>query len=712
MAVINIQGIDVHYRDLQEAVAGTDGEITLGEEILYADLPQAEQYFRRIEDPFTDEDQLVEIAVLPYDDRKNCYTKFQTEWVEREEKRMTYGNGVYASINCVITYIPASYWGYINHWTLERGDKPDYREADRLFFLFMEYICFETQVLAITRGKGRRQGATSIGFFWMWWICGRVEEKIGGSISFNEDAANKNFSGMFMRGFKDMNPCFVRDFDSSSEKFVRFVKPVEKAKKGVIKKRYGLNSRVDVLPTTINSYDSGMVNMGLFDEPGKYDKMDINTYWSKVSPTLKLGRKKVGFAYMPTTVNPKNKGGENYQRFWNEANQNAINPETDLAYGLNTAHKVVRYLVPATEGYAGCIDKFGNSIIDDPIEPVEGNDGTWITEGAKSVILKDRSLKKGEQLLEHRRDFPLDEFDMFSFAAGICEFNEENILNQIKLLEDDPHYQSYWRQMRLVPKKQVIKSIYPDKKDIIKRSVEAIDDKKSGWFILELPNVANKFSDVGIAEPLNQASYQIGVDTTQDRVAIAGSDPAICVFKKSCIIDGIETGLYPVALWISPTRMDIHFDEQVMLACFFWGCKANYEIDRRTDYYRYFCGENAQMFLTWTPTIMKNPLKPNKQPEYGSRSGDPFQLAQMLQISKWYIDGDSMVVYNGHVHRMKSIPMLKEALYYDHLDRTKSNLFVSLQMALVGIFGEMQMPVKQDYKPTKILPTYKIKMVS
>lgn len=696
MASVLIQGIDCTYRDLKE-----------GEGILYADLPQSEQYFKRLTHPFTD-DELVEISLVEYDLRKGVYNKFQSEWVEREETRMTYANGVYASINGNVTYIPASYWGYVNFWTLEHGEKPEYREADREFFLFMEFLAFETGVLGVTRGKGRRQGATSLGFYFMWWICGRQADKKGGSISFNDDAAKKNFQTMFMRGFKSMLSCFVRDFDSSAENFVRFIKPVEKAKRGVIQERKGLNSYCDFLSNSINAYDSGRLSFLLGDESGKYEKMDINTYWSKVTPTLTIGRKKVGFAYLPTTVNPKNKGGDTYQQFWSESNQNGINKNTGEKYGLNTPHKIVRYFVPAYEGYAGCIDKFGRSVIDDPLEPIEGNDGTIITEGAKSVILKDRSLKQGDQLQEHRRDFPLDEFDMFSFAAGVCEFNEENIMNQINELEQNP---VHWRQMRLVYKKEITKSIFPNAKDREKRVIGAMDDAKGGWYILEPPNTPNKFSEGNLYHPENTLLYQIGVDTTQDRIAIAGSNPAITVFKKSCIIDGKETGLYPVALWVSPTRMDIHFDEEVLKAALWYGCKCNYEIDRRTDFYRYFCLESCQSFLTWTPTIMKNPLKPNKAPEYGSRSGDPFQLAQMLQISKWYVDGDSNERYNGHVHRIKHIPMLKEILYYDHLERTKSDLFISLQMALVAVFGEMQMPKKQDYKPKRLLPTYKIKMV-
>jgi len=151
-------------------------------------------------------------------------------------------------------------------------------------------------------------------------------------MSFDDTAAQKNFQAMFMRGFKSMLPCFVRDFDSKAENFVRFVKPPDKAAKGVIQKRHGLNSYADYMSNSINSYDSGRVSFLLPDETGKYHRININTYWSKVSPTLKTGRNKVGFAYMPTTVNPKDKGGEHYRQFWDDADQNAINPETKLPF--------------------------------------------------------------------------------------------------------------------------------------------------------------------------------------------------------------------------------------------------------------------------------------------------------------------------------------------------------------------------------------------
>lgn len=333
-----------------------------------------------------------------------------------------------------------------------------------------------------------------------------------------------------------------------------------------------------------------------------------------------------------------------------------------------------------------------------------------VAQTIKDILADRETVKNNQRALAARiRKEPRTIKEAFYAGNDKCEYNAENIANIIQDLEDDP---VYWRQCRLVLKKKIIPSIVIGKKAKETRQVGMMDDDKGGWFILEAPINENKFIDSGgYLEPKNEMLYQLGIDTTQDRIAIDGSNPAITVFKKSLIIDGIETGNYPVALWISPTRLDIHFDEEVMKACLWYGAKANYEIDRRTDFYRYFCQQNCQAFLTWTPKVLINPLKKkNFKLEYGSRSGDPFQLAQMLQISKLYMDGDSETEYNGHAHRIKHIGLLQQALEYDHLDRGKSDMWVSMQMALVAAFGDAQLPKLEDWKPKSILPTFKIKM--
>lgn len=696
MSQIEIQGIVCSYRDLIP-----------GERILYENLPKEEQYFRRIDPPFEDEDW-IDIVTVPFEERMSKYTKEQKEWVEREEKRMTYGNGVYSYINGVLTYIPASYWGYINHWELEHGEKPDYREADRIFFLFMEYLCFETDILGVTRGKGRRQGATSLGFYWQWWICGRLQDKIGGSISFTDDAAKNNFQKMFMRGFRAMLPCFVRDTDSKAENFVRFVKPVEKEKKGHQKKREGLNSYVDTLSNSINSYDSGRLSFGLFDESGKYHKMNINTYWSKVYPTLRVGMEKVGFAYLPTTVNPKEQGGENYRQFWNEANQNAINPETKQPYGLNTPHKIVRYLVPATEGYAGCIDKFGQSVVDDPIEPILSNKGKLIKEGARTIILRERSLKKDEQLMEHRRDFPLSEYDMFAFEAGQCEFSEARLIKQLRILEEEP---PFLRKCRIYRDKVTKHNIY-NGRDEQWDEIQFMDDDAGEWLLYETPTKPNLYDHHGIIKPLNTIRYSIGIDTIKSGFTINGSTATICVFKKSTIIEGIEEGLYPVAIYMGKPRLMNHLYEEVLKVCMWYGAKACFEIDAGTSFYDYFLEKDAHPFLEWTPRIAVDVHRKHNKIKPGVESANPYQFAMQLEVAKKYLDGTLVGGYNGNVHRVVFPMLLQQALEYDHSDRTKSDIVISLMMALLPCFGSVDIIREPETKKPMILPRHSIKIAS
>lgn len=696
MAVVSIQGIDCLYRDLRE-----------GEEILYTHLPQDQQYFRRVSVPFTDEDN-VDLFQVDYESRKGKYTTLQKEWVEREEKRMDYGHGVYAMINGVVTYLPGSYWGYINHWVLEHDEKPDYREADRIFFLFMEYIYFETKVLGITRGKGRRQGASSLGYYWMWWICGRKEKQIGGSISYNDTIAQTNFQTMFVKGLTCLPACFARDISSKSENFVNFEKPTER-KKGMLQKKEGLCSYCDFLPNGINAYDGGRVTYLQPEETGKYDKMNISTYWSKVSPTLKVGRKKVGMAYMPTTVNPPKKGGENFKKFWDDANQNAINPKTGEPYGLKTKHGVVRYFVPATQGYAGCIDKFGASVIEDPIIPVMGNDGDWITKGALSIILEERALKDDdEQLLEHRRDFPLDEYDMFSFYQGACEFKEKNLVAQLKWLDENPVYLRKCRLRRQETKK---KNQFNAKEEVFDH-IKYMDDDAGGWLLYEPPEVENLYDHRGRMRPSNTLRYSIGVDTIKSGFTTGGSTATICVFKKSHIVEGIEKGLYPVALYMGKPHLMQDLFEEVLKACLWYGAKVNFEIDSGSSYYDYFVAKDADLFLEWTPRVAIDPTKKHPLIKPGTESGNPYQFAMQLEVCKKYFDGTIPDGYNGNIHRVVFPVMIRQGLEYNHSDRQKSDVIISLMMALLPCFGSLGYLDPAPTRPKQILKTYKLKMVS
>jgi len=626
-----------------------------------------------------------------YDEQLENYKK--QEWDRRLNGFWYYNNGK-------PLYIVGSHYFYMQWWQIDIG-YPEFRMPDLEYFYFLQYCIEDPQCMGMLEITKRRFGKTFRGGVFITEYPTRTKMTNGGIQSKTGGDAKKVFAKAVINPFKKLPRFFRPEYDMSlgitPKSEIRFQQTNirgKKAEEGLDKEELG--SLIDFMSADMVAYDGQKLHRYFSDEWAKtveaniYDRHDVIRYC-----LLDDKGKIIGKALYSSTVETLESEKDGVQ----EAAINLWNDSDHMNKGADGRTPSGLYRFFMTADRTRHFDLYGYPNVELTIEE----------------ILADRETVKHNQrswaARVRKEARTIDE----AFYAGNdkCEYNAENFQNQIKWIEDHPEL-CYWRQARLVEKKKTIPSIVIGKKSIETREVGYMDDEKAGWFILEEPSKPNHFSDRnGYLEPLNKIAYQIGVDTTQDRIAVSGSNPAIVVFKKSCIIDGVETGNYPVALWISPTRLDIHFDDEVRKACLWYGCEANYEIDRRTDFYRYFCKENCQAFLTWTPKVMMNPLKPNKPREYGSRSGDPFQLAQMLQISKLWADGDNNEVYNGHIHRCKHIGLIKQGLSYNHLDRTKSDLWVSLQMALVPVYGEMQIPQYiKSAKPIKVLPQYKIKMVS
>ena len=638
---------------------------------------------------------------------KLVLTLEQDKYAEQELNRCK--NGIWIWIGEKMRYITGRYYFYLKYYVLEDGNAPEFREADRLYFLFWQHWFHILWCLGIVRIKKRRQGASSQSCSNILYEAIFFKNSNCGLLSKTRDDSKATFTEMVTNAYQ-LLPCFFKQRLQGKEDAVTEL---------VLIHDKGSYSKINYKAPVLNAYDRGRMSYVLLDEGGIYpQETPVSRLLAIISKTLVKGVKRVGWLDAPSTVNELTKGGgAEYSKVFEAANQfkRAI-----------TLNRLVRFFQPAYEAYEGFIDEFGDSVVDKPTEEqyeylvskwVEKNeDGELISElseedirlGAKVyVMIKRRDGLSGVDLEEETRMNPCNEEEAFMYAGQGCEFNAANINMQIKELEENS---PYIRQARLVVKEKTVKSPIIGVKDKVIKEIGYMDDEKGGWFILETPLKPNSFKTFGVQlEPINKELYQIGVDTTQNRIAIAGSNPSIVVFKKSLIIEGKEEGLYPVAMWISPTRLDIDFDEEVWKACLWYGCTANYEIDRRTDFYRFFCQKNSQSFLEWTPKIAQNPLKRNFKPEYGTRSGDPFQLAQQLQIAKMYVDGTDSETYNGHVHRIKFISLLKELLKYDHLDRTKSDQVVGLMMALLPVFGELQNVKPKDTIKKMVLPTYKLK---
>lgn len=692
-------------------------EIPTSDKILYNNLERNQQKWVREELPeYFDKVEITKSGDL--------YLTPQQESYAAEEKRRC-KNGLFARIGGKIRYIPKRYYFYLRYYTLEDGTPPEFREADRIYFVFHEFWMIIEWCLGLIRTKRRRRGASSQECSNLLYEAIFYKNTNCGLISKTKEDSKDTFTQMVTFAYRHLpiylKPKQVNKEDSVSE--LVFAHKIETKRGGVVetvKNDGGNSSRINYRAPVLNAYDRGRMSYVLGDEFGKLDSdVPASRLLAIISKTLVRGVKRVGFIVLPSTVNEMTKGGgAEYKKIWDAANQFKRKP---------TVNRLVRFFQPAYEAYEGFIDEFGDSVIDKPTEEQYSylvntwvkysEEGEQISElneedvrlGAKYYVqVKRREGLTGVDLEEETRMNPCDEEEAFMFAGQGCEFNSVNIQRQIKENEQDETL--FLRQLRLVPEKRLIKSRFPGRKDVEDVIAKPMDDAKGGWFVLEFPNKPNYFESRGgsFYEPLNKSMYQIGVDTTKENPTPAahGSKPVIVVMKKSCIIEGEETGMYPVAMWIAETRLDIHFDEQVLLACKWYGCTVNYEIDARADYYRYFNKMNAGSFLEWTPKVAQNPVKRNFKVEPGSRSGDPFQLSMQLQIAKMYVDGTDNEVYNGHVHRIKYNTLLNQLLKYDHSNRTPFDQCIALFMALLPMFGEQQKPIIPAQRI--VLPRYKI----
>ncbi len=623
------------------------------------------------------------------------------------------------------TFITGKHYFFLQWWKLEDDIYADYRDADRRYYIYLNHWENIKWCLGIARGKHRRAGASSQACANLMYECIFFQNSKCGLISKSKDDSRDTFTDMVAFGYKKL-PAFLQPKQLNSKDSVTelvFAQKSNIAKEGTIKVLEGMKgnqSRINYRAPVLNAYDRGKISRILLDEFGKLEKdVPASKLFSIISETLVKGIKRVGFVEMPSTVNELTKyGGAEYKIIWDNAKKYKKN-------GIVTVNRLVCYFNPAYEGLEGFIDKYGHSVIDSPDEETyEWLVNKWVTYdedtgvltsevteediklGAKGYLETTREGLTGDLLEEQIRKYPFDEVEMFMYAGIGCEFNAANIQRQIKDLQDDP---VFIRRCRLVSKMVEKKDIYD--KVFTRKEISFMDDEKGSWYLLEKPNKENHYLDRGgYLEPLNKQMFQIGVDTTKDDFALHGSKPIICVFKKSCIINGEEMGMYPVAFCVDKSRLDIHFDDEVLKACLWYGCTANYEIDARTDFYRFFHKNNAGRFLEWTPKFARDPVKfIDKKLKPGTQSADPFQLTAQLQVAKMYVDGTDPETYNGHVHRIKFIDLLKQLMAYDHSDRTKSDQVIALMMALLPVVGEQQMPIRPQQRQ-QILPVYKLKI--
>lgn len=646
------------------------------------------------------------------------YNEQQNEFITQELDRCDYGYWFWN--NNQLTYITGFHYYFLNYWTLENGQKPEYRDADRRWFLFFEECYKDPYIIGIIRGKNRRKGASSQGTCIGTKIATFSPNKNYGNVSMNDEYAEKLYQSMILIGFFNL-PEFLRprrDTSGTNKKKLHFI---ETPKRGDSNNRKieGLNSLIDFMPTLLNSYDSTRLSFLLGDEWGKWEKTDITRYFEVVKECVKVGGRRVGFIYAPTTVNPPNKGGENFKILYDGSNH-----FEQGKHGTSTG--MVKFFQPSYDGLEGFIDEWGMSVIEPPNEetlnyliskqeqisdvaervPVES-----LKLGAKKYLeLEYSKLRTEEQKSDFKRKYPNTEDDMWDFGNSYSPFNLDNIKARKQWLIEN-HIPL--RKGKLELRKTSYINAGGD--EVIDYNVEFVDDENGFWLIYELPKKPNNFSidwDKKIVRPENTLLYGGGADTFRfDNTEQLGSKGVIWIGSKLDISkDDKNEGGIPLAYYINRPKLTDIFWEEILKASLYWGCTITVEHDASQEYRKFFSNRmqnplnlNCLPMLGRRPDEAINPEKSLKDIKnvLTTSSADPFVWSKQLSLAQIY--------FEKYCHKIYYIQLLEEAEKFqpDIQKRTKYDTLVGFMMMLLNICGETKARSKEYVSPN-LIKTYKI----
>jgi len=370
---------------------------------------------------------------LPNEFKNKWNAYIDTEFTKRDEGYWFYNKDV-------PTYITGSHYMYLQ-WTKIDVGAPDFREANRLFFLFWEACKADARCYGMCYLKNRRSGFS---------FMASAETVNQATIS-----SDSRF-GILSKSGADAKKMFTDKVVPISVNYPFFFKPIQDGmdrpktelayrvpaskftKKSILTKQRneelaGLDTTIDWKNTGDNSYDGEKLSLLVHDEAGKWERPEnILNNWRVTKTTLRLGSRVIGKCMMGSTSNSLDKGGENFKKLYNDSDVTKRNRNGQTRSGLYSL------FIPMEWNFEGFIDSYGIPVFNTPEEPVEDNYGEYIDVGVIDHWENEVEGLKGDQdgLNEFYRQFPRTEEHAFRDETKNSIFNLAKIYEQIDFNEE------------------------------------------------------------------------------------------------------------------------------------------------------------------------------------------------------------------------------------------------------------------------------------
>jgi hypothetical protein len=637
---------------------------------------------------------------MPHDFRSK-HIDYITEEFDRRKQ------GYWFTNNGKPTYVTGHHYMYLQHTKIDIG-LPDYREANRVFFIYWEACKADSRCFGMIYLKIRRSGFSYMGSSINVDTATLARDARLGILSKTGADAKQLFTGKVVP-ISANYPFFFKPIQDGMDRpksELSYRVPAERITKknmhrvGESDGVEGLDTSIDWKNTDDNSYDGEKLLYLLHDESSKWIKpLNIITNWKVTRTCLRLGSKIIGKCLMGSTCNALSKGGDNFKSLYDDSDPNERTKNGQTKSGM------YRLFIPMEWNFEGYIDEFGFPVFETPDKPVMGVDGEEITQGVIEYWENEAEGLKHDPpaLNEFYRQFPRTESHAFRDESNESIFNLTKIYDQIEYNES------------LGPHLGVTRGNFHWKDG--KKDTEVIwsPDNRSGRFYVswhppdELKNNVRKEGDKFYPGNKNLGGFGCDPYDIAGVVGGGGSKGALHGLTTSNLDDRVPSNKFVLEYISRPSTAEIFF-EDCLMALHYFGMPVLAE-NNKAGFLKHLLNRGYRAFSLDRPDKPKNQLSKSEKRIGGmpNTSEDTRQLHASCVESyiEQYVGYDVMETYRDadECGDMPFMRTLQDWAKFDPFNRTKHDATISSGFAIIATRKDIIKPPKEYNKIS--VPLYK-----
>tara|TARA_R100001591_G_scaffold423_1_gene978 strand:+ start:2772 stop:4976 length:2205 start_codon:yes stop_codon:yes gene_type:complete len=627
-------------------------------------------------------------TIFDWRDYPNSFKDKYIDYIENEFRRRERGFWFYnKNTPC---YITGTHYMYLQWSKIDVGH-PDFREANRLFYIFWEACKADQRSYGMCYLKNRRSGFSFMAS--------------GETVNSATISSDSRF-GILSKSGPDAKKMFTDKVVPISVNYPFFFKPIQDGmdrpktelayrvpaskltRKNITtsssdkpEELTGLDTTIDWKNTGDNSYDGEKLKLLVHDESGKWERPNnILNNWRVTKTTLRLGSRVIGKCMMGSTSNALDKGGDNFKKLYYDSDVTKRNRNGQTSSGLYSL------FIPMEWNYEGFIDAYGIPVFDTPEQEVEGPYGDFIDVGVIDHWQNEADGLKNDQdaLNEFYRQFPRTEEHAFRDETKNSIFNLARIYEQID-------YNDY--------NKKPIKGNFQWKDGVKDTQVVFSPDLSNGRFNISwVPplDLQNKYVvKNSLKYPGNEHIGALGCDSydisgTVDKKGSKGSLHGLTKFS----MEDAPPNKFFLEYIARPQTAEIFF-EDVLMACVFYGMPILAENNKPRLLY-YLKRRGYRGYSMNRPDKIWNKLSVTEK-EIGGipNSSEDIKQAHAAAIESYI---------SQHVGESDKIPFnstLNDWSKFDINNRTKFDATISSGLAIMACNRHLYTP-KQERSTTTI----------